>query len=230
MIKKTQLTEQDLLDRLKSGEHNFVERKPKADPQEIKKAVVAFANTVRNPNEGVLFIGVEDKTGKPTGELGDMDSARRKTRKAIDSCYPPIDTYMRTFKVDGKDVIAVVVPESLKAPHFVGKAFVRVGDTSKEASDEQLQVLVEDRLSQARELRKWIDKQVTIYREDQGTANRLGGINKEHGVLKEVTAHWITWEELKTNILRSVPLDGVRLFNDKKHRRLGLIVPLLMDP
>ena len=47
--------EDELLERLKDEEDALVERKPTADKDEIRAAACAFANTVQDPNTGVLF-------------------------------------------------------------------------------------------------------------------------------------------------------------------------------
>ena len=44
---------------------------------------------------------------------------------------------MTLVNVDGQQVIAVVVTESTQTPHFTGKAYVRVGDSAIEVSEEK---------------------------------------------------------------------------------------------
>ncbi len=51
------MSEEELLARLRQGEGPLHERKPTEDADEIRKTVVAFANTVRAPNVGILFLG-----------------------------------------------------------------------------------------------------------------------------------------------------------------------------
>lgn len=225
------LTEDELRNRLLSGEHQFVERKPAAQKDVIQRVVVSFANSVKSPREGVLFIGVDDKTGKSTGKLKeDLGKAQQDVRGYLDQCYPPIPYYMTLVNADGQQVIAVVVTESSQTPHFTGKAYVRIGDSTIEASEEKIQELVEERLSKVRELRKWIGKQVTIFREGMGTANKMGPFDEEHGKITEVTGHWLTWLVTGYDQHRSVPLDLIRISKDDKKHTLLLMVPKVQEP
>ena len=51
----------DIWSRLSDGESNFVERKQSAaSTDEIRRTIVAFANSVPVGDEAVLFIGVKD--------------------------------------------------------------------------------------------------------------------------------------------------------------------------
>jgi predicted HTH transcriptional regulator len=55
------LDEAALLRHLRSTETTFVERKRVSDTQDFAKTVVAFANTLRPDEEGVLLIGATDQ-------------------------------------------------------------------------------------------------------------------------------------------------------------------------
>lgn len=228
-----QLAEDDLLIRLQSEEDSFVEKKANVYSDVIRKTAVAFANTVQWPNEGVIFVGVEDRTGRPTGNLGNTEQKQKEIRGQIDKCFPPIPYYIKVIKVDGHDVIAVVITESPCPPHFTGKAYVRKGAESCEASDDLLQELVEERLGKVRELRKWKNKVVTVSREDMLTADRMGQLYREEGTLTEVTSHWIRWEVITSELdsrgeegeFSSVPLEYIKMFWDKYENRLHIIVP-----
>ncbi len=60
---------QELLARLKNAEDNFVERKPLGvNAAEIRRSVVAFANSVRTGSIGVLFVGVHEQPRVRDGE------------------------------------------------------------------------------------------------------------------------------------------------------------------
>ena len=56
-------------------------------------------------------------------------SRSRKTlvRICSNECYPPITVRLESCQVDGKPVLAVIVPHSPQRPHFSGHAFRRVG-------------------------------------------------------------------------------------------------------
>ena len=219
------LTEAELLARLLSGEHQFVERKPQINQWDIRQNVVAFANTVKWPREGILFIGVHDKTGKPTGRLPeDLGKAQQEIRLAIDQCYPPIPWYPAVVTVDGQQVIAVVVTESKQTPHFTGKAYVRIGDSTIDASEEKIQELVEERISIVRDLRQWIGKTVTFATKFrmrsrlQSTAHE--GWSEADGQIESVTPYFIVWKQLDSGTKLSTSLDRVKLTWDTRNDRL----------
>ena len=116
--------EDELLERLKDEEDALVERKPVADKDNIRAAACAFANTVKELNTGVLFLGV-DAAGIPNGKLTNPDETQRQIRnKYLPRCYPPIEGFQTyAFAVGGKHVVAVVVHESRNRPHFTGPAY-----------------------------------------------------------------------------------------------------------
>ena len=220
-----QLTEEELLARLQSGEHQFVERKPAAQKDVIQRVAVSFANSVKSPREGVLFIGVDDKTGKPNGKLGDdLGKAQRDVRGYLDQCYPPIPYYMTLVNVEGQQVIAVVVTESSQTPHFTGKAYVRIGDSSIDVSGEKIQELVEERLSVVRDLRQWIGKTVTFASKIRVGSRLRSSIDEfwseGDGQIESVTPYFIIWKQLASSTRSSVSLDEIKLTWDTKKDRL----------
>jgi predicted HTH transcriptional regulator len=225
-----QLTEEELLARLQSGEHQFVERKPAAQKDVIQRVAVSFANSVKSPREGVLFIGVDDKTGKPNGKLGDdLGKAQRDVRGYLDQCYPPIPYYMTLVNVEGQQVIAVVVTESSQTPHFTGKAYVRIGDSTIDASEEKIQELVEERISVVRDLRLWIGKtvtfatRITMRSRLQSTVHRYW--SEDDGQIESVTPYFIVWKQLDSSTKLSVSLDQVKLTWDTQKDRLKVWLP-----
>lgn len=229
----THLTEEELLQRLLSGEHQFVERKPKINQWDIKQNAVALANSVKSPREGVLFIGVHDKTGKPTGKLPqDLGKAQQDIRGYLDQCYPPIPYYMTLVTVEGQQVIALMVTESTRTPHFTGKAYVRVGDSTLEASEQQMQELVENRLSKVRHLRSWMGQVVTLrqivketLRSHQGKVLReFEQLYTYEVKLEEVNSFYVTWKHLTDDAKASASLDRLSLDWDNKTNRPRLFL------
>jgi hypothetical protein len=159
------MTTQELLDRLANHEDNFVERKPKnVNRREIRKTVVAFANSVPEGRTGVLFIGVRDD-----GRIEGVDSTERQSE--IDDicerdCYPPVKgVRMEAIRKEGRDVIAVVIPESRDKPHFSGQAYVRRGSKSVAASKEMFEDLITSRTDVGRLLLKLKGSEVIVQRE-----------------------------------------------------------------
>jgi len=108
--------ERELELRLAETEDALVERKPTADRDLVRKYVCAFANSIRHPDTGVLFLGV-DNSGNPSGKIPDPEKTQIDVRSWITACYPAItgvQTYALT--IDGRQVVAAVVPESRNRP------------------------------------------------------------------------------------------------------------------
>ena len=81
----------------------------------------------------MLFIGLEDKTGKVLG-VANVDAAQLKYAKVLEECYPTITYRMHALMCEGKTILAIVVPASTRKPHFSGGAYVREGARSVLAS------------------------------------------------------------------------------------------------
>lgn len=118
----------NIWDRISHPEDSLTERKPEAaGERDLKETITAFANTVSPGAEGVLFIGVSDKTGEIVGCKG-VDSLQKKISKiCLNDCYPPIQHQLESRDFHGKTVIAVIIPHSAQRPHFAGHAFRRLG-------------------------------------------------------------------------------------------------------
>src|SRR5881296_3700907 len=117
----------ELLARLSHKEDNFTERKPSgAKRDELRKTIVAFANSLGEGHTGVLYIGVADN-GVIQGVEG-IDSLQKTVgRICADDCYPAIVPTCTSLNIGGKTILAVEISASSRRPHFAGPAFVRVG-------------------------------------------------------------------------------------------------------
>lgn len=124
--------------------------------EDVREAVVAFANTVTAPNVAALFIGI-GPDGRPTGTIADADVMQRRLAGMVRKCYPPVDSVQyQPLLVEGQTVVAVVVGENRNGPYFSGPAFVRRGTETVEASREMFERLIEDRHDPVRLLRPWV--------------------------------------------------------------------------
>jgi hypothetical protein len=138
-------------------EDRLLERKLESDRRVYLKAIVAFANSVEETEEGVLLIGVQDD-GTISG-VGNTDSLQRKIRTIADQdCYPPVAVTTQVISAAGRDVVAVFVPHSPHRPHFAGAAYVRVGAETKRASKSQFEELVASRTDPGRQILAQSDK------------------------------------------------------------------------
>jgi hypothetical protein len=147
--------------KLTDTEDQFVERKTAKDKGAWLRTVVAFANSTP--------IGVSCHTlyrrrrqardHGPSKRGGDLESY---SDVIAESVWPPVYSYPKTLSHRGRVCLAVIIPGSAERPHFAGKSYVRQGAQTKEASEMQFDELVSQRNSKAREVLKWISKQVTL--------------------------------------------------------------------
>ena len=117
------MNNEDFLNLLGNHEDNFVEKKQEGvRPDELRRTVSAFANTVPEGRVAVLFIGIHDKTGQAVGVIN-TDQLQKRVREVYhNDCYPPINYTSVVLNVDGKSVVAIVIPPSSAKPHFTGLA------------------------------------------------------------------------------------------------------------
>jgi len=140
---------------LKSPEDAYLERKPEGVKRaEIRKTIVAFANSVPVGREAVLFIGVRD-AGEIQGVKNPDDIQKLVRLICAMDCYPAIQFQSEILTVQGKHVMAVIVPRSDKRPHFSGPAFVRKGSESVVASEGQYEELIASRNDKCFVLQSW---------------------------------------------------------------------------
>ncbi len=90
--------------------------------EDIKKTVVAFANT----NGGSIFIGIEDD-GTVTG-VDNVDAVMLKTTNAIrDAVRPDITLFTECFaeEIDGRSVIVLKIQKGTAAPYYLAGKGIR---------------------------------------------------------------------------------------------------------
>jgi len=133
---------------VESGEGVSVEFKRKCtSPEKIAKEICAFSNT----KGGVLLVGIDDD-GSVVGiksEKTEMDIVQKACEFYI---TPEIFPEFKLFYEDGKDILAVSIPEGTKKPYkslvaidendkpdYV--AFIRVGENSVPASSEMTRLM-----------------------------------------------------------------------------------------
>jgi hypothetical protein len=143
--------------KLGSPETQWVERKAKGDDKVIRKALVAFANSVRDGEWAVLFLGSVDNGDHPG--VRDPDEVQRGAMDlAQNHCYPPIAIRPVVFSVSVRGqpvaIVAIEVPSSTNRPHFAGQSFVRIGSSSVPASAAQFEELIASRNDKIRKLQQ----------------------------------------------------------------------------
>jgi hypothetical protein len=153
--------EDKLRQRLKHPEDRFTERKSEGVSSEhIRKTLVAFANSLSEGEEGILFIGVSDK-----GDLSGVENAdklQQTVRNQAGKCYPPIIPHIQVLREKDADIVVVTVYPSKDKPHFAGPAFIRSGSESIPASRELFEELISSRNDKARLLLQHRDQHTSV--------------------------------------------------------------------
>jgi hypothetical protein len=155
------LSEADLLARMKNFEDQFVERKSSKDETDWKKTAVAFANSAPIGLPAVLYIAVRDN-GEIETPQPDLDEVQKKFNARMRRVYPAIAYAPKIVSNNGQQALAIIIPGSELRPHFAGLSYVRRGSETIEASESQFEELVAQRNSKASLILKWKGKNVTV--------------------------------------------------------------------
>jgi len=210
----------ELFARLNNHEDNFIERKLEGfKPEDIRRAVVAFANSVPHDRTAVLFIGVGNN-GEIIG-VSDTDSKQKSLNKILEDCYPSILYCTEVLKKDEKHIIAVEISHSKERPHFAGAAYIRVGSESKKASDKIYKELIATHNSKAYEILEWKDKLVSVQTIDKKLGSSVSPANPgaQHRKflecrITECDAHSVLFYDTATGRHFSEPLTNITLSKD----------------
>lgn len=212
-----EINDEDLLRRLHSFEDAFTERKTSGDSRDWLKTVVAFANSTPVGYPAVLFIGVKDD-GTPEDKEVNLDSLEKTLTEKVAKAFPPIYNWTHSFNVNGKQVLAVIIPGSSERPHFAGQSYVRDGSKSVRASKDQFDRLIAARNSKAYHILQWKDKAVL-----KGNIRRGEPRPSSFGpaVIVDCNQFWVTLK--MGNDLFALPLQRIELSFDYSQKMLVLI-------
>jgi len=156
-----QLSDADLLARMRNCEDHFVERKTVKDDKDWKKTAVAFANSAPIGLPAVLYIGVRN-SGEIETPQKDLDEIQKKFNAQMQRVYPRIAYVPKIVTENGQQALAVIIPGSDLRPHFAGLSYLRRGSETIEASDQQFAELIATRNSKTARILSWKDKTVTV--------------------------------------------------------------------
>jgi hypothetical protein len=223
MSQQLHLTDAELVARLTQTEDSFVERKSQSDRSGWLCTTVAFANSTPIGLPSVLFIGVSND-GQISANV-DVEKTLQAFSDHIGAhTWPPIYTLARELTHAGRSCIAVIVPGSDERPHFAGRAFVRVGTQTKDASAEQFAELIASRSSKAREIQRWIGKDIS-WIERRGAQGDFQGTGRV--IVSGCNSHYATFDMRPAGgTLQAVsePLSRLELSFDHKNERLQVIL------
>lgn len=192
-----ELSDENILSRLKNTEDSTVERKVASDFRDCLKTAVGFSNSMRVDDPAIIFIGVRND-GTPEKDQN-FDDLQRKVSKELNKIYPPIAPEMLVRKdANGKEFLTVIVRGSPNRPHFAGQAYIREGSQTQVASAKQFERLIEERNTKARYILQWKGKSIAYrYLKPDTCPLRVG-------VLTDCNQYFVVIES--TN---SVPLERV---------------------
>jgi predicted HTH transcriptional regulator len=205
-------------------ENNFVERKTVSDKRGWLHTAVAFANSTPIDFPAVLFVGVNDDGALQKVPPGhDWESQQKTVTDELSRAYPPLYVLSRTIRDEqGTEFLAVIIPGSPQRPHFTGKAYIRVGPETKEASEEQFNNLIAERSSKVYEILKWKGKTVSamwmVRNAPVHIAAEQGEVN---GIIEDCNRFWVTLLRGGQRIAHSLAL--VDLSFDTPNDRLKLL-------
>jgi predicted HTH transcriptional regulator len=106
-------------------EDALTERKTENDLKDLRKTIVAFANTVRPGHTARILIG-ECDDGTVQG-VKNADQIQKKVRSECEGVYPPIIWRERVYEKGEKTCVEVEIEYSGETPHFGSPAWVRIG-------------------------------------------------------------------------------------------------------
>jgi hypothetical protein len=220
-----ELTEKDILERLKNTEDSTVERKAASDYRDCLKTAVAFSNSLPIGDPGIIFVGVYNDGRVPRNH--NFDSLQQKVTSELSKVYPPIYPQLKVMSKDGEEFLAVIVRGSPDRPHFAGQAYIRSGSETVNASDVQFGRLIAERNSKAREILKWSTKAVS-FRLPQGAGISVGNIRYSGRAAPcrviDCNQFFVTVEfgdQLKEQ--RAYPLAFIEISFDCEQERLELV-------
>jgi hypothetical protein len=209
---------QNLID---AEESETLERKQGLDKEGICKSIIAFANDLYGRGGGHVIVGqAPDK--RIVGLLQSDDEIQRMvTDLARNNCFPAIPVSVECHEKEGKSLAIIEVRTSPARPHFLGRSLVRMGSTTRTATDAE--IILMRGMEQDRKLatlKRWLDEgkinvifwQVPAAGQDFARSPRV-----EEARLVEVNANWIVL--LLGNSTRAFPLSEFSLGYDPQQDR-----------
>ena len=149
------LTIEELLRLMAALESTRVERKAvPADDKKIRQAVCAFANDLGGTGTpGYVLIGVDDKTGKPTGLKVTDQILKDLAQIRLDGSMQPTPSMtVESYQINGGESVVVVEVHPSEAPpvRLSGLVWVRPGPARGTATREEEKRLGERRVASSR--------------------------------------------------------------------------------
>lgn len=169
---------------------------------EIKKTVIAFANT----SGGRIFIGIED-SGTIIG-VKDTDSVILQTSNAVrDAIRPDITMFVsyNTDKINDKNVIVIEVQKGTSCPYYIeskgirpGGVYVRQGASSVPATETVIVRMIKETDGDKYENIRSTEQNLTFEAAD----SEFKFAEVEFGTQQKKSLHLINEDDMYTNLAR----------------------------
>ncbi len=213
------LTDDNLNQMRRNTENNFVERKTVRDKGGWLRTAVGFANSAPVDYPAVLFVGVnDDGTLENVPPAHDWETQQKTVTEQLSRAYPPLYVLPKIIRDEqGQEFLAVIAPGSPQRPHFTGKAYIRVGPETKEASEKQFDILIAQRQSKPYEILGWKGKQITVdYIHPERAILSLGRVQStEVLTVISCTSFYVTLQRGASEV--SVALDRIGISFDTEN-------------
>lgn len=132
------MTSEQVQKLLASEEVETIERKKGLDPNEVCQALIAFANDLAERGCGWLILGQGPDKSIVGLKMGKDRAQQRVADIARNRCKPAIPVSIEPYEVEGKTILIVEARTSVARPHFDGDAWVRIGSTTRRATDSEI--------------------------------------------------------------------------------------------
>lgn len=134
----------EILNKIKQPETRKLEFKEKfTEKSKILKTIIAFSNGAG----GELIIGVTDKEREVVGVKNPLELEEKISSMIYDSITPMISPYISIIDINGKKIIHIQVMGGTNKPYFIksigikDSTFIRIGSTTRKASQEIIEEL-----------------------------------------------------------------------------------------
>lgn len=165
------MKEEELTALFCGGESDGFERKESGRADAIGPAICAFANSLERLQKGVIFIGQKNDRACAGLSSEDADKLMESIPQLRDSISPvPIFNVQRA-RISSCEIIVVEVSPSARPPvRYKGRAYVRIGATTRQATPEDEERLIERKNRNLRQS-AFFDQRETFIPSDIGDLN-----------------------------------------------------------
>ena len=145
---------------LNTDEHLLLERKANPNGQDIRRTLVAFANSVPEGEHAVLIMG--QNPDRTLSGVQNTDEQQRSIRKEVEKAFPAIEYQVQLAQRDEKDLLFVIVAYQRQKPYFTGQCYLRQGSESVQASKKMHDELIARHHSKTARIMDFVGKKISV--------------------------------------------------------------------